>query len=58
MRQVLLLTDAVDDLEAARDFYNARESGVGEYCVDALLADVEKLYELHGVHRMQLAATE
>jgi plasmid stabilization system protein ParE len=53
MRQVLLLADAVDDLEAARDFYDAREIGAGKYCVDSLLADVEKLHELRGIHRMQ-----
>jgi len=53
MRQVLLLADAVDDLEAARDFYDAREIGAGKYCVDSLLADVEKIHELHGIHRMQ-----
>jgi hypothetical protein len=53
MRHVLLLAEAVSDLEAARDFYNARENGAGEYCVEALLADVEKLNKLHGIHRMQ-----
>jgi hypothetical protein len=53
MRHVLLLAEALDDLQAARDFYNAREDGAGEYCMDALLADCEKLHKLHGVHRMQ-----
>jgi hypothetical protein len=53
MRRVLLLADAVSDLEAARDFYNARELGAGEYCVESVLADVQKLYDLHGIHRMQ-----
>jgi len=41
MKRVLLLAEAINDLEAARDFYEAREIGAGEYCVEALLADVE-----------------
>jgi hypothetical protein len=53
MSRVLLLAEAISDLEAARDFYNARENGAGEFCVEALLADVDKLHKLHGIHRMQ-----
>jgi hypothetical protein len=53
MKQVLLLAEAVNDLEAARDFYDSRENGAGEYCVESLLEDVQKLYKLHGIHRLQ-----
>jgi hypothetical protein len=52
MRQVLLLEEAADDLEAARKFYNDIEPGVGEYCVDSLLADIESLSFFHGIHRI------
>lgn len=37
-------------MEAARDFYDAQEPGVGEYCVDSLLADIEGLGVLSGIH--------
>ena len=50
MKQVVVLADAAEDLEAARDFYNAREAGVGEYCVDSLLADIESLGVFSGIH--------
>jgi hypothetical protein len=43
LKRVIILADAVEDIEAARDFYEAQELGVGEYCVDSLLADVESL---------------
>jgi hypothetical protein len=29
LKQVLVLADAAEDLEAAKDFYNAQELGVG-----------------------------
>ena len=53
MRPLLLLAASSEDLEAARDFYNALEPGVGEYCVDSLLTDIESLGLYHGVHRLQ-----
>jgi plasmid stabilization system protein ParE len=59
LKRVIILADAAEDIEAARDFYEAQEPGVGEYCVDSLLADIESLglfsgiHPLHfGVHRM------
>ncbi len=51
MRRVVILAAAADDMEAARDFYDAQQSGVGDYCVDALLADIESLALFHGIHR-------
>ena len=43
MRRVVVLAEAAEDLEEARRFYDARESGVGDYCVTSLLADIESL---------------
>jgi len=34
LKQVVVLADAAEDMEAARDFYDTQEPGVGEYCVD------------------------
>jgi plasmid stabilization system protein ParE len=53
MTRVVLLVEAMHDLEEARDFYNEREAGVGDYCVAALLADIESLALFHGTHRRQ-----
>jgi len=50
MRRVVALAEAADDLEEARRFYDAREPGVGGYCVTSLLADIESLVAHHGVH--------
>ena len=51
MRRVVVLAEAAADLEEAREFYDAREAGVGDYCVTALLADIESLALHHGIHR-------
>ena len=51
MRRVVVLAEAAEDLEEAREFYDAREAGVGDYCVTALLADIESLSLHHGIHR-------
>ena len=50
---MLLVAEASEDLEAARDFYNQRERGIGDYCVDSLLTDIESLSLYHGIHRVQ-----
>ncbi len=53
MRRVVVLAEAAEDLEAAREFYDAQEAGVGDYCVTSLLADIESLAPHHGIHRQQ-----
>jgi plasmid stabilization system protein ParE len=50
LKRVIILADAAEDIEAARDFYEAQEPGVGEYCVDSLLADIESLGLFSGIH--------
>lgn len=50
MKQVVVLADAAEDIEAARDFYGVQEIGVGDYFVDSLLADIESLAEFRGIH--------
>jgi len=50
LKQVVVLADAAEDLEAARDFYDAQEPGVGEYCVDSLFADIVSLRLFIGIH--------
>lgn len=50
MRPVVILDDAAIDLEAGRKFYEAQEPGLGAYFVASLLADIESLAPLHGIH--------
>ena len=53
MKRVVVLAEAAEDLEAAQEFYDAREAGIGAYCVTSLLADLESLALRHGIHRQQ-----
>jgi hypothetical protein len=53
MRRIVVLAEAAADPEAAKGFYDAREAGVGDYCVTSLLAGVESLALFHGIHRQQ-----
>jgi plasmid stabilization system protein ParE len=50
LKQVVVFADAAEDIEAARDFYEAQEPGVGAYCVDSLLTDIESLGLFSGIH--------
>jgi hypothetical protein len=50
MRTVVVLAEAAEDIEQARDFYDAQEYGIGDYCADSLLADIESLALYHGIH--------
>ena len=50
MRILVVLAEAAGDIEQARDFYDALESGIGDYCADSLVADIESLVLYHGIH--------
>jgi hypothetical protein len=50
MRKVVILAEAAEDIGQARDFYDAQESGIGDYCADSLVADIESLALYHGIH--------
>lgn len=52
--QIVLLTDAVEDLEQGRLFYEQRQQGVGDYFYDSLVSDIESLYLYAGVHQQRL----
>jgi hypothetical protein len=50
MRKVVVLVEAAEDIEQARDFYDAQQPGIGDYCADSLVADIESLALYHGIH--------
>ncbi len=47
---VVVLEDAVADLECGRRFYERREAGIGDYLVESLLSDLDSLLLYAGVH--------
>ena len=50
MRTVVVLAEAAEDIKQARDFYDAQEFGIGDYCADSIVADIESLALYHGIH--------
>ena len=52
MKPVVVLSDAAEDLELGRGFYDSRELGIGDCFVDSLLSDIESLRLFHGIHKM------
>lgn len=50
MKAVVVLEEAAEDIEAARDFYNEIEHGVGDYFLRRIIEDIERLALLSGIH--------
>ena len=50
MKNVIVLARAGGDLEQLRLFYEAQQSGLGEHCVDSVLASLTKLAHTSGIH--------
>jgi len=53
MKSVVVLAEAAEDIEQARDFYDAQEFGIGDYFADSILSDIESLALYHGIHARQ-----
>jgi len=51
IRDIQILTEAVQDLDTGKRFYDQQQSGIGNYFWDSLLADIESLLIHAGVHR-------
>ena len=47
---VVLLEDALEDLESGAQFYESCATGVGDYFIDSILSDLDSLVLLAGVH--------
>ena len=56
MRAVVILAEAVEDIEQARDFYDEQEPGIGDYFADAIVADIASLALYHGIHARHFGA--
>ena len=51
MIQVRISSDALDDLEDGFRFYELHESGLGDYFLSQLRADIDGLKITSGIHR-------
>lgn len=50
MRKIVVLEEAVEDIEQGRKFYDLQENGVGDYFEDTIVSDIESLGLFHGIH--------
>lgn len=50
MRRIRILSIAMQDLQRGRDFYEAQQTGIGDYFLDSLFADIDALLLYAGVH--------
>lgn len=50
--KVRILRSALEDIAAARCFYDARAAGVGEYFFDSIFTEVDSLILYAGIHRL------
>jgi hypothetical protein len=48
--KVRILRSALEDLAAARKFYDPPESGIGDYCFDSLFSEIDSLTLHAGIH--------
>jgi len=51
IKDVLVIKEAVDDLNDGRIFYERKEAGIGNYFWDSLIADFESLVIYAGTHK-------
>lgn len=51
IKNVYLMAEAVEDLNAGKAFYDLQEVGVGDYFWDCMIADIESLVIYAGFHR-------
>lgn len=49
--KVRVLTSALNDLSAGREFYEKQAEGIGEYFFDSVFADIDSLALYGGIHR-------
>lgn len=48
--KIRILSLAVEDLQAGRDFYEYQQAGLGSYFLDTLYSDIEALLLHAGIH--------
>ncbi len=51
IKEIVVLSDVLDDLNDGKAFYDQREPGVGDYFWDTLISDIESLWLYAGIHK-------
>jgi hypothetical protein len=51
--KVRALRSALEDLAAARQFYDQQQQGIGSYFFDSLFSEIDSLVLYGGIHRIQ-----
>jgi hypothetical protein len=54
IKDVVTLKEVVSDLNDGKAFYDQRETGVGDYFWDSLIADIESLRIYAGIHNKKV----
>ncbi len=49
--KIRLLTVALGDLQAGRQFYERQQAGLGDYFLDSLFSDIDSLLLYAGIHQ-------
>lgn len=49
--KIRLLSLALDDLDAGRQFYERQQAGLGDYFLDSLFSDIDSLLLYAGIHQ-------
>ncbi|MDB6059822.1 MAG: hypothetical protein JWO95_3666 [Verrucomicrobiales bacterium] len=47
---IVVLDSAAEDIKAGRNFYDSRESGIGDYFEESILSDLDSLILYAGIH--------
>ncbi|MGI8819568.1 MAG: type II toxin-antitoxin system RelE/ParE family toxin [Chthoniobacterales bacterium] len=50
MKNVVVLAKAADDLQSAREFYDAHDADLGEYWLSSVFAALDRLAVFSGIH--------
>lgn len=50
IKEIRILSEAIDDLEEGRKFYGHQGMGLGAYFLDSLYSDIESLFIYAGIH--------
>ena len=53
IKRIQILSDAENDLDEGRKFYDKQGENVGDYFWDSLLSDIESLVIFAGIHRKE-----
>jgi plasmid stabilization system protein ParE len=54
IKNIHVSSEAENDLNDGRNFYNSQQQGIGEYFWDTLISDIESLLISAGVHSKKL----